>query len=112
MARLPVVIDLETKYTFREKKEPYELEISVLGIYDYASSKAWIVREEKLPQVFPVLEKASYIIGYNIKNFDLKVLQRYYPGDVRNFSVFDIMEDIKEKIGERIALEEVLHVLP
>ena len=109
MARLPVVIDLETKYTFREKKEPYELEISVLGIYDYASSKAWIVREEKLPQVFPVLEKASYIIGYNIKNFDLKVLQRYYPGDVRNFSVFDIMEDIKEKIGKRIALDEVLY---
>ncbi len=108
MNRFPIVIDLETKYTFREKKSPRELGISVLGIYDYASSKAWVVREERIAEVFPFLEKASYIIGYNIVKFDLEVLQAYYPGDVRTFPSFDLMEDIKRKIGRRIALDEVV----
>ncbi len=109
MPRLPVVIDLETKYTLKEKKAPVELEVSVFGIYDYATDKAWVVREENINEVFPYLEKASYVIGYNVVSFDLAVFQRYYPGDVRKFSTFDIMEDLKEKIGKRIALDEVLY---
>ena len=109
MSRLPVVIDLETKYTFKDKKSPAELGISVFGIYDYSVSRAWVVKEENLNEVFPILENASYIIGYNIKNFDLKVLQPYYPGKVDNFPVFDLMEEIKNKIGRRIALDEVLY---
>jgi len=46
--------------------------------------------------------------GYNVKNFDLAVLQAYYPGRVEVFPTFDILEDIKEKIGKRISLNEVV----
>jgi len=109
MSRLPVVIDLETKYTFREKKDVRELGISVFGIYDYAKDKIWVVREENIAEVFPFLENASYIIGYNVEKFDLQVLQKYYPGDVRRLPSFDLMEDIKKRVGKRIALDEVLY---
>lgn len=108
MARFPVIIDIETKNTFKEKRRPQELGISVLGIYDYASQNAWTVREDKINEIFPVLEKASYIIGYNVIKFDLQVLQAYYPGDVSSFSAFDLMEDIKAKIGRRISLDELV----
>ncbi len=107
MKKFPIVFDLETKHTFREFSEPGQLGITVLGLYDYASEKSMIFTEKELNQVFPLFEKASYLIGYNINGFDLPVLQAYYPGDVTHFATLDILDDIKSKIGRRIALNDV-----
>ncbi len=108
MAKYPVVLDLETKYTFREFADPKKLEISVVGIYDYNKNSGATFLENELNKLFPILEGASYLIGYNIKTFDLPVLQAYYPGRVEHFPVFDILDYIKQKIGKRIALNEVV----
>jgi DEAD/DEAH box helicase domain-containing protein len=107
MSKFPVVLDLETKHTFREFSEPKQLGISVVAIYDYATQKGQVYTEKELNQLYPILENASYVIGYNSRSFDLPVLQAYYPGNIENFSQFDILEDIKEKIGRRIGLNDV-----
>lgn len=107
MKKFPVVFDLETKHTFREFSEHAKLGITVLGLYDYATNKGQVFTEKELNQVFPIFERASYLIGYNSNGFDLPVLQAYYPGDVTHFASFDILEDIKAKIGRRIALNDV-----
>lgn len=107
MRKYPVVLDLETKHTFREFKDPAKLGISVVAIYDYAEEKGTVFTEQDITRLFPILENASYIIGYNISGFDIPVLQGYYPGDVNNFSQFDLMEDIRLKIGRRIGLNDV-----
>lgn len=109
MQKFPLVIDLETKHTFREFDEPKKLGITVAGIYDYSDRKSYIYREEHIVKLFPKLEKASYIIGYNSRSFDLAVLQAYYPGDVTLLSQFDILEDIKRIIGKRIGLNDVAY---
>lgn len=107
MQKFPVILDLETKKTFREESEHAKLGISVVAIYDYATNKGEVFTESELSKLYPILEKSSYIVGYNIRSFDLPVLQGYYPGKVEVFSLFDILDDIKEKIGKRIGLNDV-----
>ena len=108
MKKFPIILDLETKFTFRQYDDPKKLGVSVVAVYDYAQKSAKVFLEKELPTLFPLLENASYIIGYNIKSFDIAVLQGYYPGKVENFSVFDILEDIKAKIGRRLALNDII----
>ena len=108
MKKFPVVFDLETKYTFREFSDQKKLGITVAAIYDYAQEKNQVFTEKEINGLFPILENASYIVGFNINNFDLPVLSAYYPGNTRRFATFDILDDIKNKIGRRLALNDVL----
>lgn len=108
MKKFPVVLDLETKYSFREFDDPKKLGITVVAIYDYKDNQSKVFEEKELTKLFPILENASYIVGYNVANFDIAVLQAYYPGKVEVFTPFDILEDIKAKIGRRISLNEVI----
>ncbi|MBP9691480.1 ribonuclease H-like domain-containing protein [Candidatus Woesebacteria bacterium] len=107
MAQFPLVLDLETKHTFREFSEPNQLGISVVAVYNYADKKGQVFTEADIHQLFPLLENASYIVGYNSRSFDLPVLQAYYPGKVDALSQFDILESIRETIGRRIGLNDV-----
>ena len=104
----PVVLDLETKRTFKEAEsnKPEDLGISLVGIYDYATDLFKAYREKEFGSLFPVLEKASCIIGFNSNNFDLPALNRYYVGDLLSLPSLDMLESIQEAIGRRIALDE------
>jgi len=108
MKRLPVILDLETKHTFREYSEPGQLGITVAAIYDYTGQENSIFTESEINKIFPILEKASYIIGFNINSFDLPVLQSYYSGKIGDLPTFDILDDIKNKLGRRLALNDVI----
>jgi DEAD/DEAH box helicase domain-containing protein len=107
MNAFPVVIDIESKYTFRQFADPQKLGVSVAVLYDYADNQYHVFTEDKLPELFPRLEKASYVIGYNIVGFDLPVLQAYYHGSVSQFSTFDMLDDIKQTTGRRFSLNDV-----
>ncbi len=109
MQKFPVVFDLETKYSFRQFDDPKKLEVSVAALYDYRDQQNKIFEEKELNKLFPILESASYIVGYNVANFDVAVLQAYYPGKVSVFKTFDILDEIKQKIGRRISLNEVVN---
>lgn len=108
MKKFPLVLDLETKYTFRDFSEHRKLGITVLSVYDYATSSGKTFTEKELSALFPLLENASYIVGFNIKNFDMPVLEPYYPGRIENLSVFDILDDIRNIIGRRLALNDLI----
>lgn len=108
MKKFPVVIDLETKHTFREFSEPGKLGITVAAVFNYKDQRQDIFREKEISKLFPILENCSYVIGYNIDSFDLPVLQPYYPGKIEQFKTFDILVDIKKIIGKRLALNDVI----
>lgn len=108
MKKHPVVLDLETQHTFREFQHARDLGVSVACVYDYASRKTSSFREDSIQGLFAVLEHASYIIGYNVKNFDLAVLQKYYPGDTTTLPTFDLCDEMKAKIGIRPSLGDLL----
>lgn len=108
MKKFPVVLDLETKYTFREYDDPKKLGVSVAAVYDYKDQQGRVFTEAEMGKLFPVLEHSSYIIGFNINSFDLPVLQGYYPGNIGHFATFDLLDDIKEKLGRRLSLNDVV----
>jgi DEAD/DEAH box helicase domain-containing protein len=108
MKKFPVVIDLETKHTFREFSEPGQLGITVAAVFDFKNQRQDIFTEKEITKLFPILENSSYVIGYNIDSFDLPVLQPYYPGKIDHFKTFDILVDIKNIIGRRLALNDVI----
>jgi len=107
MNKYPVILDLETKHTFRDFSEPEKLGLTVVAVYDFAKDQSKVFSEKEVNRLFPILENASYLIGFNIKSFDLPVLQPYYPGKIEHFLVFDILDDIKNKLGRRLALNDV-----
>lgn len=108
MKKFPLVLDLETKYSFRDFDKPQKLGITVVGIYNYRNQQVKTFLEQELNQLFQILEETSYIIGFNLNSFDLPVLQGYYPGKIHHFTSFDILDDIKKKIGKRLALNDLI----
>ncbi|OGK09291.1 hypothetical protein A2767_03585 [Candidatus Roizmanbacteria bacterium RIFCSPHIGHO2_01_FULL_35_10] len=108
MKKLPVVLDLETKHTFHEFRDPKKLGVTVVGLYDYRDQKTKVFEEKDLAKLFTLLETCSYIIGFNVKGFDMEVLQGYYPGKIHHFPVFDLLDDLRSKIGRRLALNDFL----
>jgi DEAD/DEAH box helicase domain-containing protein len=104
MKKLPVILDLETQKKFSEVNDHRDLGVSLVGIYDYNTKKYSAYLESELPKLFKILENSSYIVGFNIASFDFPVLQEYYPGKLSNLSIFDILDDLREKIGKRFSL--------
>jgi DEAD/DEAH box helicase domain-containing protein len=107
MVSQPIILDLETKHTFHQFSDPQKLGVSVVVIYDYADQKFHSYTEDSLKELFPRLENASYVIGYNIASFDLQVLQAYYHGSVSDVPVFDMLEDIRVITGRRFGLNDI-----
>lgn len=105
--RAPVVLDLETKKTFKEAPDPKNLGISVVGLYDYGTDTFSTFLENELGALFSILENASITIGFNLDGFDMQVLQAYYPGDIKQFHTFDILTDVKRILGRRLSLNEL-----
>ena len=99
----PVVLDLETKKSFREveRRKPEDLGVSVVGTYSYASDEFRAFREEQFDQLFRLLESASLIIGFNITEFDLPVLRPYYVGDLMKIPRLDLLTTVHEEIGNQ-----------
>lgn len=106
--RQPVVIDLETKHSFREFSDPKQLGITVVGAYDYATDTSYTFMEHELGNLYRLLENASYVMGFNIITFDLPVLSAYYPGDTKQFKTLDLLDEVKTKIGRRLSLDMLL----
>lgn len=103
-----VVLDLETQYSFREVgNDPKKLKVSVVGIYEYATNQYQAFREEEFAKLFPLLEKAALIVGFNINKFDLPVLSPYYLGKISQFHTLDILDEVEKNLGFRVALDDL-----
>ena len=106
-----VVLDIETQNTFQEvgKYDHTLLKISLVGVYFYETDTYESFLEHDLPALWPRLERADRIIGYNSKGFDIPVMNNYYAGDLMRLPQLDIMEEIQKHIGFRVKLDDVAH---
>lgn len=103
-----IVLDIETRNTFAEVDNKQELlELSVVVAYDSETDKYYSFWQEDLPKLWPLLEQADLIIGYNSRFFDMPILNKYYAGDLTKFNQLDILEEIKKTLGHRISLDKV-----
>lgn len=104
-----VVFDLETQNIFQEvgSSDPTALDISVATVYDSETDKYTTVTINEIEQLWPIIEKADALVGYNSNHFDIPLLNKYYPGDLTQIKSIDLLEDIKNALGRRLRLDSV-----
>ncbi|MFH1292077.1 MAG: ribonuclease H-like domain-containing protein [bacterium] len=103
-----IVFDIETQNTFAEVENDFKkFRISVVSIYEYADDKYTSFAENELGGLWPLLEKADRIIGYNSEHFDLPILNNYYPGDLLRLPHLDIIKIVFDNLGKRLKLKDI-----
>ena len=106
-----IVLDIETQNTFQDvgKYDCSLLRVSLVGVYDTTTDAYESYLESELPNLWPKLEHAERLIGYNINGFDLPVLNNYYAGNLLRLPFLDIMDEITKVLGFRPKLDDVAH---
>lgn len=109
--RREVVLDIETRNTFQDvgAYNPSLLRISLVGCYFYETDTFEAFLEEDLPKLWPRLERADRIIGYNLIGFDYPCMQTQYSGDIMKLPTVDLLMEIEKKLGFRVKLDDVAH---
>ncbi|KKR47721.1 MAG: DEAD/DEAH box helicase domain protein [Parcubacteria group bacterium GW2011_GWA1_40_21] len=104
-----LIFDIETKNSFQEvgSNNPADLDISVVCVYDYKSDQYNSYLEKDFKNLWPIIEKADMLIGYNSEHFDTPLLNKYYPGDLTKIKNLDILKEIKSSLGRRIKLDTI-----
>ena len=104
-----LVFDLETQNIFQDtgSSDPTSLDISVATVYDYGTETYTTVTIDELQTLWPIIEQAEALVGYNSNHFDIPLLNKYYPGDLTTIKRIDILEDIKASLGRRLRLDSV-----
>lgn len=103
-----IIFDIETDgiITTVGSKEVYP-NMYVVCIYDSETDKYSSYTLEQLKDLWPILEKADLLIGYNSDFFDIPILNRYYSGDLSKIASLDLLAEIKKSLGRRLKLDSV-----
>ncbi len=99
-----LVLDIET---FGDIRKFADLKVTVVSIYEYETDSYTSFDEHQLGELWPHLEKAERIIGYNSDHFDLPILNKYYAGDLMQFPSLDMLKVVKEVLGKRRKLNDL-----
>ncbi|MBI2628231.1 MAG: ribonuclease H-like domain-containing protein [Candidatus Niyogibacteria bacterium] len=105
-----LVFDIETKKSFEEaggRDKLDQLGVSVLGAYSYQRGQYLAFEEHELDKFKEWLEQANLLIGFNIKSFDLPVLEPYLPVSSYNLAFLDLMDDVVLGAGFRLSLDNL-----
>jgi DEAD/DEAH box helicase domain-containing protein len=104
-----IIFDLETQNIFQDvgTNDVTGLDISVGSFYDSVEDTYTTVTVDELHKVWPILEKADALVGYNSNHFDIPLLNKYYPGDLTHIKSIDLLESIRESLGRRLRLDSV-----
>lgn len=104
-----IIFDIETRNLFQDvgSSDPTALDISVVCAYDSLTETYSSYLVEDLPKLWPLIEQADMLVGYNSDHFDIPLLNKYYPGDLTKMKSLDLLKEIKEVLGRRIKLDDV-----
>ncbi len=104
-----VIFDLETQNIFHDvgSNNPVDLDISVGTFYDSETDTYTTITIDELHKVWPILEQADALVGYNSNHFDIPLLNKYYPGDLTQIKSIDLLEEIRKSLGRRLRLDSV-----
>ncbi len=104
-----IVFDIETTNFFTDtgSNDPASLTIACVCIHDSLTDSYTSYFEEELPKLWPILEKADMLIGFNSDHFDIPLLNKYYPGDLTTIKSLDLLKEIQKVLGRRIKLDSI-----
>lgn len=104
-----VTFDIETANTLPSfsRGDLSQLELALVGIHDSSTGEFSSFVKEELPKLWPILEDADALVGYNSDSFDIPLLNRYYPGDLSKIRSVDLMVEVQKVLGRRLKLQSI-----
>lgn len=84
-----------------------EQELTVVAIHDSETGEYSHYFREDLPRLWPLIEHADMLIGFNSDAFDIPLLNRYYPGDLSHIRSLDLLAEVQNVLGRRIRLQSL-----
>lgn len=105
-----ITFDIETSNTFDEtgSPDPADLDLSVVCVHDSETGEITSYFQEELDKLWPLIEKADALVGYNSDHFDIPLLNKYYSGDLTKIKSIDLMNEIKKTFGRRVKLDDIV----
>lgn len=104
-----ITFDIETANAFPSfsRGDYSALELSVVGIHDSETDTYTAYTKDELPQLWPIIEKADVLIGFNSDSFDIPILNKYYPGDLTKIRSLDLLVEVYGALGRRLRLQSL-----
>lgn len=104
-----IFFDIETKNWFDEVggNNPADLDLALIAIHDSDSDTYYTYLEEELQDLWPILESADTLVGFNSDHFDIPILNKYYPGDLSTIKSIDLMKEAQKVLGRRLSLNNL-----
>ena len=84
-----------------------EQELTVVAVHDSETGAYSSYFKEDLPRLWPLIERADMLIGFNSDTFDIPLLNRYYPGDLSRIRSLDLLAEVQKALGRRIRLQSL-----
>lgn len=91
----------------RGRLDVREQELTVVAIHDSETGEYASYFKEDLSRLWPILEHADMLIGFNSDAFDIPLLNRYYPGDLSRIRSLDLLAEVQNALGRRIRLQSL-----
>mgnify|MGYP001617869376 FL=1 len=108
-----VFLDVETQKSFDQVGGyfPDRLGISFVGVcirngFDGKGEMKGFFEQDS-PQLWPIIEHADVVVGFNIVSFDIETFRSYYSGNLDKWPVLDLLDRFKVATGHRISLDSI-----
>jgi hypothetical protein len=102
-----ITFDIETEGDFKNQADKDALKVTVVGIHDSDTNEYRAFLRDELKDLWPILERADILVGYNSDHFDIPILGRYYAGDLTKIKSVDLMKEVKDVLGRRLRLDNL-----
>lgn len=102
-----ITLDIETTGAASGGFDISAMEMSLIGIHDSSDDSYQSFLVPELPKLWPILERADVLVGYNSDHFDIPILNKYYSGDLTKIRSIDLLAEIKNVLGRRVKLDSV-----
>lgn len=102
-----LVFDIETIGNISSPNFVDEMQITVVGVYNYAKDEYKTYFLEELSDLEADLKQANLLVGFNNDHFDTPILNKYYQFDLFSIASFDILREFRANTGKRLGLDAI-----
>ena len=107
MRQITLYIETANVLPSFQRGDMTQLKLALVGVQDSETGEFTSYVKEELPQLWPIIERADMLIGYNSDSFDIPLLNRYYPGDLTKIRSLDLMVEVQKVLGRRLKLQSL-----
>jgi DEAD/DEAH box helicase domain-containing protein len=104
------VLDIETRYSAQEVggwSHTDLMGVSCAVLYDSREDAFLGYLQEDVPRLIEKLREFDLVVGFNILNFDYKVLRGVLDFDFRSLPTLDMLKVVHDRLGYRLSLDHL-----